>query len=95
MLNDVLHHIVTVLVDDQRRSWGVDFLKHCRASVLLAILQHALYDPAAILVGRQFLNVTSEGVDDELDMFSGYSLESFLDHMVPILILDTFEDVVL
>lgn len=63
--------------------------------MLLAVLQHALYDPAAILVSRQFLNVTSEGVDDELDMFSGYSLKSFLDHMVPVLILDTFEDIVL
>lgn len=63
--------------------------------MLLAVLQHALYNPAAILVGRQFLNVTSERVNDELDMFSGYSLESLLDHMVPVLILDTFEDILL
>ena len=63
--------------------------------MLLAIFQHALYDPTAILVGRQFLNVTSEGVDDELDMFSGYSLESFLNHMVSILILDALENAVL
>lgn len=39
--------------------------------------------------------MTSEGVNDELNMFSGYSLESFLDHMIPVLILDAFEDVVL
>ena len=63
--------------------------------MLLAVLQHALYDPTAKLVGRQLLNVTSEGVNDELDMVRGYSLESFLDHMVPVLILDAFEDVVL
>ena len=46
-------------------------------------------------MGRQFLHVTSEGVNDELDMFGGYSLESFLDHVVPVLILDAFEHVVL
>lgn len=63
--------------------------------MVLAVLQHALYDPAAVLVGRQFLNVTSKGTNDELYMCSWYSLESFLDHMVPILILDAFENVVL
>ena len=73
----------------------MDLLKHRRASVLLAVFQHALYDPATVLVGSQFLNMTGEGVDDELDMFSGYSFESFLDHMVPVLILDAFENVVL
>lgn len=73
----------------------MDFLKHRRASVLLAVLQHALYDPAAVLVGCQFLYMTSEGVDDKLDMFSRYSLERFLNHMVPVLILDAFENVVL
>ena len=73
----------------------MDFLKHRRASMLLAILQHALYDPAAVLVGRQFLHVTGEGVDDELNVFSGYSFEGFLDDMVSVLILDAFENVVL
>ena len=73
----------------------MDLLKHRRASVLLTILQHALYDPTAILVGRQFLNVTGEGVDDELDMFGRYPLKSFLNHMVPILILYALENVVL
>lgn len=73
----------------------MDFLKHCRAGVLLAILQHALYDSTAVLVGRQFLNVTGKRVDDELDMFSRYPLKSLLNHVVPILILDTFENVVL
>lgn len=41
------------------------------------------------------MNVTSEGVDDELDVFGGYSLESFLDHMVPVLIFNAFKNVVL
>lgn len=70
-------------------------MKHGRAGMFLAILQHALYDPTAILVGRQFMNVACKGVDDELDMFSGYPFESFLDHMVSVLILDAFENVVL
>ena len=70
-------------------------MKHRRASMLLAILQHALYDPAAILVGRQLLNVAGERVDDELDVFGRNPLESFLNHMVSILILDAFEDIVL
>ena len=46
-------------------------------------------------MSRQFLNVAGEGVDDELYMFSGYSLESFLNDMISILILDAFENVVL
>ena len=71
------------------------FLKYSPASVLLAVLQHALYNPAAILVGRQLLNVTGERVDDKLYVFRRNSLESLLDHMISILILDTFEDVVL
>lgn len=95
MLDNVLHHVVAVLVDNQRRSRGVDFLEHRSASMLLTILQHALYDPTAILVGRQFLNVTSEGVDNELNMFGGYPLESFLNHMVSILILHALENAVL
>ena len=71
------------------------FLKYRPASVLLAILQHALNNPAAILVGRQLLNVTGEGIDDKLDMFRRNSLESLLDHMISVLILDAFENVVL
>ena len=63
--------------------------------MLFAILKHALYDPATILMGRQFLNMTGEGVDDELDMFCGNPLKSFLYHMVAILVLYTFENVVL
>ena len=95
MLNDVLHHIIAVLIDDQGGCRGVYFLKYRPASVLLAILQHALNNPAAILVGRQLLNVTGERIDDKLDVFRRDSLESLLDHMISILILDAFENVVL
>ena len=95
MLNDMLHHIIAELIDDQGGCRGMYFLKYSPASVLLAVLQHALYNPAAILVGRQLLNVTRERVDDKLYVFRRDSLEGLLDHMISILILDTFEDVVL
>ena len=95
MLNDVLHHVIAVLIDDQGGCRGVYFLKYRPASVLLAVLQHALNNPAAILVRRQLLNVTGERVDDKLDVFRRDSLKSLLDHMISILILDTFQNVVL
>jgi hypothetical protein len=43
----------------------------------------------------QTLDLARKGVDDELYVLGGYPFNSFLDHVIAILILDAFQHVVL
>ena len=38
--------------------------------------------------------MTGEGIDNELDVLSGYSFNGFLDHVVAILVLDALQHIV-
>ncbi len=69
--------------------------KYGASSRLLTVLQHALYNSTAVGVGRQNLNLASERVDDELNVFGRHSLDSFLHHVIAILILHAVDYVVL
>jgi len=58
-----------------------------------AVFQYPLNDTAAIGMGSENVDLASEGLDDELNMFSRNSFDGFLDDVVSVLILDTLEDV--
>ena len=93
MLNDMLCHVVAVLVYDECVRAGVKFLEDGSLCLALAVLKHPLDDSTAIRMGRQAMNLTSEGIDDELDMLRWNSLDGFLNYVVAILVLDAFQDV--
>ena len=94
MLNDMLSHIVAILIHNERRGTCMKFLEDSRSSRLFTVFEHPLNDSAAIGVSRQNLHLTSEGVDNELDVLSGYSFNGFLDYVVAILVLDAFQHIV-
>lgn len=92
ILDDMLNHVVTKLVGNEFGGARVQFGQDGFAIGLLTVLQHALNDAASVWVGRQFLHLTLEGIDDELHIFGRYSLNGLLNHMVTILISYTLEN---
>jgi hypothetical protein len=58
-----------------------------------AVLQDPLNYTAAIGMGRQGVDLTSEGVNDETDVFGRHSFDGLLDDMIAILILYALEDI--
>lgn len=92
MFDDMLCHIVTVLVHDQVGCASVKLLQDGGPGRLDAMLQHALYDPTAICVFRELAHLSSESIDDELDMHGWYPFNCFLYDVVAVLILDTSHD---
>ena len=95
MLDDVLSHVVSVLVNNQVGSTYMQFFQYVRLRRFMAILQHALNDPTAIWMRREMVNLVRESVDDKRNMLRRNSLNGLLDHMIPILILDALEYLVL
>ncbi len=91
VFDDVLGHVIAVLIDDQRRRACVQFVQDGRPRGFFAVLQHALNDPTAVRVHGQAVHLTRERVDDELDVHRRHPLDGLLDHMVPVLIFDAFE----
>ena len=91
----MLRDVVTILIDDQCWSTSVEFLQDRRSGGLFAVFEHTLDDTAAIRMSSQALDLSSKGVDDELDVLGGYTFDSFLNDMISILIFDALEDLVL
>jgi hypothetical protein len=60
-----------------------------------AVLQYSLNYPAAIRMSSKNVDLASESLDDELDMFRGNSLDGFLHDVVAILIFDALKDICL
>jgi len=73
----------------------MQFLQDEGSGGLFAMLKHTLNDAAAVWMSSQALDLASECIDDELYVFCGYALDSFLDDVIAILILDTLEDLIL
>jgi hypothetical protein len=88
----VLSDIVAILVDDELRRARVQLLEEEGLRRLLAVLEHPLHDPAAILMSRQGLDLADEGGHDERDVLGVNPLDRLLDDMVAVLILDALED---
>lgn len=95
MLNDMLRNVVAVLISYQHRCTLVEFFQNCRLVLGFAVLQDSLNHTTAIGMGRQGVDLSSKGIDDEPDVFGRYSLDGFLDDMIAILIFDALEDICL
>jgi hypothetical protein len=71
----------------------VEFLENSSLIVWFAVLQDPLNNPAAVRMSSKDVDLAPEGIDDELYVFSRYTLDSLLNNMVSILILDTLENI--
>ena len=94
MFNDVLGDIIPVLINDQGGSTLVKLLKNSRFGGFFTVLEHTLYHPTAIWMYGKIMDLVREGIDNELDMFRGNSLNGLLNHMIAVLIFHALEDVV-
>lgn len=90
MFNDMLSNVIAVLVLNERIGTHMKLLQDGCLGLFIAVLQHPLNHSAAVWVSRQRLNLPVESVNDELDMFSRYTFDCFLDDVVPVLVLDAF-----
>lgn len=52
------------------------------------MFETSLYDTTSICVNAQGMDLVCKGVEDEVDVLGFTALDSFLDDMIPILILD-------
>ena len=95
MLDDVLSHVIAILVEDERRCRSMDLLKHRCLGMLFTVLQHTLNNPAAILISRQTVDLASERIEDKLNVLGRYPLNRFLHDMIAILVSDTFQHIML
>jgi hypothetical protein len=58
-----------------------------------AVFEDSLNHSTAIRVSGKDVDLASESIDGELDMFCGHSLDGFLDNVVAVLVFDALEDV--
>lgn len=58
------------------------------------MFQHTLNNPTAIRMRCQTMYLSGESVNNELDMFCRDSLDSLLNNMIAVLVLDTFEHII-
>lgn len=93
--DDVLGDIVSVLVDYQVLGTLMKLFQDVRFHWILAMLEHALNDPTTIRMRGQMLHLVRERIDDETDVLGRDALDSFLNDMVAILILDTLQNLAL
>lgn len=95
IFNDVLNNIVSELVRDERSGAGMEFTQNRFPIDFLAMLQHPLNDPTAIRMGSKSIHLPFESVDYKLHILGRNSFDGFLDHVIAILISNTFQDMVL
>lgn len=85
-------NVVAVLILDEVVGADVEFGEDACLGFLVAVLQHSLDYPTSIWMCRQRVNLSVEGIDNELDMLSWNPLDSLLDNVVSVLVLDAGED---
>ena len=59
----------------------------------LAVLQDSLNDSTTIRMGGENVDLSSESFDDELNVLSWHTFDSFLHDVVAVLVLDTFQNI--
>jgi hypothetical protein len=60
---------------------------------LLAVLQTSLYNPTAISVNTQMLNLASESLENKRYVVGVATLDSLLDDMISVLVFDASQNV--
>ena len=94
MLNDVLGHVVSVLILNELICASMKLIQNRCSSIFDAVFQHALNDTATVWMHRQSLDLAVESLDDELNVLGRNSLDGLLDHVIAILVLDTLQHVI-
>ena len=89
----MLDHIVAVLVLDESLDVSVELLQDGVGLVARAVLQDPLDDPAAVGMGGEVVHLPAEGVNDELEPGGLHGLDTFLHHVVPVLVLHALENI--
>ena len=89
----MLDHIVAVLVLDESLDVSVELLQDGVGLVARAVLQDPLDDPAAVWMCGEVVHLTSEGVNDELEPGGLHRLDTFLNHVVSVLVFHTLENI--
>ena len=92
-VQDVLHYVVAVLVLYESLDVSVQLLQDWRGLVARAVLQDPLDDPAAVGMGGEVVDLTSEGVNNELEPGGFHRLDTFLNHVVSVLVFHTLENI--
>ncbi len=59
----------------------------------LAVLQDSLDDPTSVRVGGENVDLTFESFDDELNVLSWHTFDSFLHNVIAVLVLDTLQNI--
>lgn len=84
----MLCDVVTIDILNEVMRATVEFLEKGGPGMLITMLQHPLNDSAAILVLRKMQDLSLDFIDDELDMLSWDSFNSFLYDVVSVLVGD-------
>ena len=93
VLDHVLRDVVAVFVEDQGRAGGEELVEDPPLSALATVFEHALDDAAAVGVRRENVNLSGEGVDDELDVLQRNPFDRLLHHVIAVLVFDTLQHV--
>ena len=89
----MLDNIVAILVLDESLSVRVQFLQYWPSLLWRAMLQDPLNDPAPVWMCGQAEHLPTERIYDELQGGWLHCFDTFLDHMVAILVLDTLQHI--
>lgn len=92
-IQDMLHHVVAVLVLDQGLDVGVELLQDGGGLLRGAVLEDALNHPTAVRMSREVVHLALERVNDELQPAGLHSLDAFLHNVVPVLVLDALQNI--
>ena len=92
-VQDMLHHVVAVLVLDQSLDVTVELLQDGGGLLGGAVLEDALDHPTAVRVSREVVHLALERVDDELQPTWLHRLDTLLHDVVPVLVLDALKNI--
>ena len=93
-VEDVLDHVVAKWVLDQRISVVGDLTDEPSLLVSRSVVNAALEDAAAVTVSADINAVVSHSIKDELSIVRSELVETLLDHMVSIQVLDELDNAV-
>jgi hypothetical protein len=88
----MLDHIISKLVFCQRVDVYKNLFEYRSALELVTILQNALDHSAAISMDAELIHILSHGLYHKIDDLSWHFFDTFLNDMIPILVIDAFND---
>ena len=91
-VQDMLHHIVAVLVHEQRLDVGVELLQDWLGLLRGAVFEDALDHPTTVRMSREGEHLALECVNDELQATGLHGFDALLHHVVAVLIFDALKD---